>query len=171
LTESGKWDPSSKAQIAWPWTVYAEGRGRYLKSKSAAVREVLRLRARGVKNIDVGCMQVNLKYHPDAFASLDKAFEPMSNADYAASFLKSLYRQHRSWTRAVEHYHSSTPKYRLPYRKKVMRAWQNERRRSYAARAQAARDSYQAKRQAWLDRRRNRSYRRFADARIKPRTT
>ena len=31
---------------------------------------------RGVRLMDVGCMQVNLQMHPDAFPSLDAAFDP-----------------------------------------------------------------------------------------------
>jgi len=154
ITESGRWDKNRQAQIAWPWTVYAEGRGRYLSSKSAAIKEVRQLRARGVRNIDVGCMQVNLKYHPKAFKNLHAAFDPMKNADYAGKLLKSQHKQHRSWGRAVEFYHSATLKYRLPYRRKVMRIWQLQKRKSYATRAQLVRDNYNARRNAWLVRRR-----------------
>ncbi|HJO71542.1 MAG: hypothetical protein QF450_07035 [Rhodospirillales bacterium] len=60
-----------------------------------------RLSARGVRNIDVGCMQVNLLYHKDAFATLEEAFEPASNAAYAARFLKDLYATSGSWSAAA----------------------------------------------------------------------
>ena len=36
---------------------------------------------RGVRQVDVGCMQINLQSHPHAFASLEDAFDPGSNAD------------------------------------------------------------------------------------------
>ena len=74
--ESGRWDAEAQASFAWPWTVTAEGRGRYLPSKAEALAEVRQLRARGLTNIDVGCMQVNLFYHPDAFDDLNQAFDP-----------------------------------------------------------------------------------------------
>lgn len=169
LTESGQWDKNRQAQIAWPWTVYAQGRGRYLANKAAAIKEVRRLKARGVKNIDVGCMQVNLKYHPKAFASLEAAFDPVKNADYAAGLLKSLFQRHRGWSRAVEFYHSSTPKFRLPYRQKVMRVWNQTRRQSFAARSQAARQSYNAKRKSWLKTRGRTTRARFVRVYLKPR--
>ena len=35
--ESGRWDEARSALSAWPWTVMAEGRGRYLPSKAAAI--------------------------------------------------------------------------------------------------------------------------------------
>jgi hypothetical protein len=63
LVESGRWDPNHRANLAWPWTVMAEGEGRFLPSKQAAIAEVQKLRARGVRNIDVGCMQINLLAH------------------------------------------------------------------------------------------------------------
>jgi hypothetical protein len=88
--ESGRYHEGKQVVMAWPWTVMAEGRGRYLETKAAAIAEVEALRARGVKNIDVGCMQVNLQHHPGAFASLEDAFDPLTNVTYAASFLKTL---------------------------------------------------------------------------------
>ena len=35
--ESGRWDKRRQVKSAWPWTVMAEGRGRYLTSKAAAI--------------------------------------------------------------------------------------------------------------------------------------
>ena len=58
IAESGRWLRSRKATLAWPWTVTSGGKGTYYKSKSAAIRAVRKLQRRGVRNIDVGCMQV-----------------------------------------------------------------------------------------------------------------
>lgn len=123
LAESGRWDASRKESFAWPWTVMAEGKGRFLPSKAEAVATVRRLQAEGVRNIDVGCMQINLRYHPDAFASLDQAFDPAANAAYAATFLAALFRETGSWERAVARYHSATPEHAIPYRERVMTLW------------------------------------------------
>ena len=60
LAESGRWDKISRSGFAWPWTVTAHGRGQFYPSKQAAITAVRKLKAKGVKNIDVGCMQVNL---------------------------------------------------------------------------------------------------------------
>src|SRR3954447_2924311 len=81
--ESGRPDPSGRGIAAWPWTINAEGQGRYFDSKEAAIAAVEALRARGVTVIDVGCLQVNLKHHPDAFPDLATAFDPVANARYA----------------------------------------------------------------------------------------
>ena len=129
LVETGRWDEATQRVVPWPWTVYAQGKGRYFSTAAQAAAEVERLRAAGVRNIDVGCMQVNLHYHPDAFADLDAAFDPASNVAYAATFLADLYAAKRSWAGAVAFYHSATPQYAKPYRKKVIEAWNDERRR------------------------------------------
>jgi hypothetical protein len=125
--ESGRFHKERQVVMAWPWTVMAEGRGRYLESKTAAIVEVERLRARGVRNIDVGCMQVNLMHHPQAFASLDDAFDPLTNVRYAASFLKRLAVEQGSWAKAAAYYHSQNPTRYRAYRSKVRQIWARER--------------------------------------------
>ena len=132
--ESGRWHAEREEILAWPWTVMAEGKGRYLPNKAAAIAEVRRLRAKGVRNIDVGCMQVNLYHHPDAFEGLEAAFDPASNVDYAARLLARLRQEARSWTKAIAFYHSRTPAFNGPYRLKVFRAWREERHRANRAR-------------------------------------
>lgn len=133
LAESGRWDKSSRSRFAWPWTVTAHRKGRFYPTKRAAIAAVQQLKAEGVKNIDVGCLQVNLKYHPKAFDSLDSAFDPDINARYAANLFAKLRRANRSITRAVAHYHSTTRHYNRPYTRKVVKLWNEERRRFYAA--------------------------------------
>ncbi len=143
-TESGRWHAGRSESLAWPWTVMAEGKGRFLPSKAAAIEEVRRLQARGVRNIDVGCMQVNLHHHPDAFESLEAAFDPAVNVAYAADFLVELRQEARSWTRAVGHYHSRQAIRGNSYRAKVFKAWRAERHRANrerSARLQAAREA------------------------------
>jgi hypothetical protein len=95
----------------------------YLPSKEEALRKVRELRAAGRSNIDVGCMQVNLGYHGEAFDSLDEALEPATNVAYGARFLKRLRVQTRSWARATARYHSSDPDRGQAYRDKVYRLW------------------------------------------------
>ena len=132
--ESGRWNGERGAVLAWPWTIRAEGKGRYLPSRPAAVAAVRALQARGVDNIDVGCMQINLRYHRQAFASLDDALDPARNAAYAADFLASLRAETGAWTTAIGRYHSRTPRLSGPYRLKVFRAWRAARREADAAR-------------------------------------
>ena len=123
VVESGKRDPVSGAVYPWPWTINAEGIGHWYDSKAEAIAAVQALQARGVRSIDVGCMQVNLSFHPEAFASLDMAFDPMTNAAYGARFLQQLFNQTNAWPLAVAAYHSFTPDIGADYAKKVLAAW------------------------------------------------
>ena len=127
LAETGRWDRAHRASFAWPWTVMAEGRGRYLPSKAAAIAEVMKLQARGVKNIDVGCMQVNLHYHADAFDNLNEAFDPESNANYAAAFLRGLKDEVGTWKDAVAYYHSRDDRRGDAYQGRVYDLWYGQR--------------------------------------------
>src|SRR5580704_17975296 len=75
-------------------------------------------------------MQVNLMYHPTAFTTLDMAFEPAVNADYAARFLVELHEQTGDWTTATADYHSSNPGEGGPYADKVTAVWPEEQRKA-----------------------------------------
>jgi hypothetical protein len=107
FTESGRTAGDGR-QVAWPWTVNAQGQGHYFESKKDAIAFVEELQALGVSVIDVGCMQVNLYYHPEAFASLEAAFDPATNVAYAARFLKELKAETGDWGVATQYYHSRT---------------------------------------------------------------
>ncbi len=127
LAETGRWSQAHRASFAWPWTVMAEGRGRYLPSKAAAIAEVITLQARGVRNIDVGCMQVNLHYHADAFDDLNQAFDPETNANYAAAFLRDLKDEVGTWKDAVAYYHSRDDQRGDAYQGRVYDLWYGQR--------------------------------------------
>lgn len=123
LAETGRWDPERRAMFAWPWTVTSQGKGKYYDSKVEAIDAVKKLQAAGVRSIDVGCMQVNLYYHPRAFKTLDDAFNPELNIGYASHFLKSLFENTKSWKQAAAHYHSTNPSKNIRYQKKIMKLW------------------------------------------------
>jgi len=108
FTESGRIAPDGR-RVPWPWTVNAEGQGYYFETKKDAIAFVQGLQTRGVSVIDVGCMQVNLYYHPKAFASLDAAFDPATNVAYAAKFLNELQVETGDWAVATQYYHSRNP--------------------------------------------------------------
>ncbi len=148
LAESGRWDKDRRAIFAWPWTVTAGGKGRFFDTKAEAIAEVSRLRASGIRNIDVGCMQINLMYHPDAFDDLDQAFDPFENVAYAARFLKRLNEARRSWSMAVGLYHSSNREFLYPYRRKVLKLWNQERHRAAMEKRQAHIERYKKQRAA-----------------------
>ncbi len=121
--ESGRRDPDSGRIVAWPWTINAAGKGQSFYGAAAALAATRALLARGVASIDVGCFQVNLAFHPDAFETLEAAFDPQTNARAAARFLAALRGQTGSWERAIAAYHSAMPERGTPYRLRVLAEW------------------------------------------------
>jgi hypothetical protein len=120
--ESGRSEPAG-GRSPWPWTVQAAGAGRFFASADDAVAAVQDLRAGGVQSIDIGCFQMNLFHHPDAFTDLLSGFDPLTNATAAAQFLVSLRGELGSWEQAVAAYHSRTDLLGSAYRDKVYAAW------------------------------------------------
>ncbi len=125
--ESGRRNAQTGRMGPWPWTINAEGAGSFFETKAEAIAAVSGLQARGVRSIDVGCMQINLMHHPKAFGSLEQAFDPQANANYAARFLTQLHDQTGDWVRAAGMYHSATPDLAAGYQRLVMAAWPQER--------------------------------------------
>ena len=109
------------AITVWPWTVNAAGEGRYFENAAEALGWVRDRLSQGVRSIDVGCMQVNLRWHPEAFQTLEDGFDPTINADYAARFLVDLYLRTGNWADAAGSYHSFTPAKRDRYLKSLRR--------------------------------------------------
>ena len=92
FVESGRSVGQNGGLVAWPWTVNAGGDGQYFETKAEAVAEVQRLLDAGQRSIDIGCMQINLRYHPNSFRTIESAFDPALNVAYGAQFLRSLHR-------------------------------------------------------------------------------
>ncbi|MFO1027302.1 MAG: transglycosylase SLT domain-containing protein [Acetobacteraceae bacterium] len=121
--ESGRAQPGTGMLQPWPWTVDADGRGAYLPTRADAVAWARQALESGtVTYVDVGCMQVNLQMHPNAFVSLEQAFDPAANADYGGRFLRRLYDgvAMGNWFTAVGFYHSQTPILAANYRSMVV---------------------------------------------------
>lgn len=96
-----------------------EGVGSFYDSKEDAIAAVQAFQAKGIRSIDVGCMQVNLMFHPDAFPNLQDAFDPAANTAYAVRFLTSLYAQAKDWNLAAAYYHSQTQELGEDYQRRL----------------------------------------------------
>lgn len=103
----------------WPWAIHAEGRSHWPITRNQALALVEDARARGMRNIDLGCFQINLHWHGDRFASLDDMIDPERNADYAARLLKQHKARLGTWEAAAGAYHSATPELAVRYRARV----------------------------------------------------
>ncbi len=105
----------------WPWTVNMEGKGVWFESRDAALAYVYKHFKRGARSFDLGCFQINYKWHGKAFNSIEEMFDPGKNALYAARFLLDLYGEKGNWSAAAGAYHSRTEKYASRYRKRFER--------------------------------------------------
>ncbi len=118
LTESGR-RIKNREFISWPWTINRKGQGKFFDNKNSVVNYVKKYVKNGKKNIDLGCMQVNYMYHPNAFKNFNDAFDPDKNVEWAAKMLNSLHAKFGSWESAVGYYHSYRKKKREKYSLKV----------------------------------------------------
>jgi hypothetical protein len=121
-TESGRWHKGLGLALPWPWTINVEGQGHYFDSKAEAIAQTAAY-VRAGRSVDVGCMQVNLRHHPKAFATLNDAFDPQQNVEYAASFLRRNYDEMGDWVKATAAYHSRTPHYGSRYLGVIEKNW------------------------------------------------
>lgn len=113
LNETGR---SRKGKFhPWPWTVNMEGVGKWFDTYEDAKSYVDNHFERGARSFDVGCFQINYRWHHQAFSSIEQMFEPLANARYAAKFLSELHEEFGSWPKAAGAYHSRTPKYASKY--------------------------------------------------------
>lgn len=106
LQETKKKHKKLNIQLVWPWTVNVAGVGYHFDTKDEAIKFTQKKQEEGINSIDVGCMQINLKHHPDAFTSLEQAFSPRRNVAYGAKHLKEKYNANGNWEKAIGHYHS-----------------------------------------------------------------
>jgi hypothetical protein len=125
ILESGKIHKSKKRKIPWPWTVNVAGDGYYFKTKKEAVKFVKDQLSIGKENIDIGCMQINLKHHPKAFKNIEHAFEPKANINYAGQLLFSNYKKLGNWSDAISRYHSGTQELGAKYLERIFNIAKN----------------------------------------------
>ena len=92
------------------------GQSHYDLSTQQALKLFSEARRRGIKLIDIGCMQINHHYHKQHFSSVSEMLDPQRNVDYAARFLKQLYAEERNWTMAVARYHAGKKNFKAQKR-------------------------------------------------------
>ncbi|MEM6637751.1 MAG: transglycosylase SLT domain-containing protein [Pseudomonadota bacterium] len=116
FTESGR--RTGGAFLPWPWTVNMEGKGLFFETPDAALSYVRTEMTRGAVSFDLGCFQINFRWHGQHFQSLEDMIDPVESAQYAARFLTTLFLEFGSWEKAAAAYHSRTPKYANRYKRR-----------------------------------------------------
>jgi soluble lytic murein transglycosylase-like protein len=100
LTETG-----NKGSLQ-PNALNIEGKAAFPHSRAEALADFETARRQGKTLIDLGCMQINHRYHGAEFNSVGEMLDPRRNVDYAARFLASLHARHQTWSMAVARYHA-----------------------------------------------------------------
>lgn len=107
LTETGRTVDGTLQ--AWPWALNEGGKGQWFETEEEALDYLNRSVAGGTTNIDIGCFQLNYRWHAPEFASLQTMMEPSSNAIYAARLVSRHYAESGDWVAAAGAFHSGTP--------------------------------------------------------------
>ena len=116
--ESGMTERGHKKK-PWPWTICVKKKAHYFQTAKDAEKYFQELIDSGVSNIDVGCMQINMRAHPNAMVNKRSVFNVDENVDYAARLLCSLYKRYRCWEKAAGYYHTCREKLRRKYSERV----------------------------------------------------
>lgn len=92
--------------VLGPYDLNVDGRSVHSATLAQALAAYAAADRAGAKFIDIGCMQINHRYHAAHFRSLQDMFDPERNVRYAAALLKTLHAQEGSWTMAVARYNA-----------------------------------------------------------------
>lgn len=96
----------------WPWTINSPVTGPMrFKSKEEAVSKVREVLEKGVENIDIGLMQINLRWHGQRVNyDVARLFDPSTNISVAAEILiENMEQVNGDYERAVALYHTRDP--------------------------------------------------------------
>lgn len=104
----------------WPWTINVEGQAHYFKDRASAEAYLRDLISKGITNVDVGCMQINLRWHGQHFQNPCDLFSPEIAIPYAAALLKGHVQKCRSWLKAALLYHSHQSIHQEKYRERLV---------------------------------------------------
>jgi hypothetical protein len=119
LTETGR---NQNGRLRpWPWAINREGKSHWFTNREDAIAFARQSIADGRRSFDVGCVQINYRWHGHAFPTLEDMFNPEWTATYAAQFLRTLYEERQSWSAAAGAYHSLSPDLAQNYRKRFDR--------------------------------------------------
>ena len=92
--------------VLGPYDLNVDGRAVHSDTLAEALTAYARADKAGARFIDIGCMQINQRFHGPDFRSLSEMFDPARNVEYAATFLKALKAHEGSWTLAVARYNA-----------------------------------------------------------------
>jgi soluble lytic murein transglycosylase-like protein len=108
LAETRKYVKRYKSGVAWAWTFQSNGSSKYFYNYHDALKFLKLNIAKGNKNIDVGCTQINWRYHKHDFKMKPELMlDPNRNVEWTARSLKKNFKKTKSWKKAVSLHHSN----------------------------------------------------------------
>ena len=109
------------ANTIWPWTVSIGGQALYARNEAEAIEAVRSAVEDGERNIDMGCLQINWRWHERSASRPEVFLNPRANVYYAAHHLVQLEAEFDSWDEAIGAYHSRDPERAQAYLCRVYR--------------------------------------------------
>ncbi len=106
----------------WPWTVTINGHGHFYPDRNAAEAAAEHAIHAGAPSVDMGCLQLDWRFHHKALGSVRVGLDPTVNVTQAARYLVTLHKETRSWPAAVARYHSRHPRAGQAYLHRVQHA-------------------------------------------------
>jgi soluble lytic murein transglycosylase-like protein len=115
--ESG--DAQADGRAAYAWAVGHRGVAHFPPTLDDAVAVTSAVLATGDTNLDLGCFQINVRWHSTHFRSAADMLDPDNNADYAARLLADHFARSGSWQAAAALYHSANPEIAARYMQRI----------------------------------------------------
>lgn len=106
LTETGR--RMDGVVRPWAWSANSEGEGTWFDDPQSAIAFAQDRVDQGRTNLDIGCFQLNYRWHGENFTGVAQMFDPLENARYAARFVSQLYSEMGDWRAAAGAFHSRT---------------------------------------------------------------
>lgn len=113
---------SDKTVKPWPWTLSINAKPYYYATHAEALAALRWARKHKVKQLGVGLMQIEWRFHGKRFENEVVALDPGVNVRAGADILRTEYQNAgKDWDLAVKRYHSRTVKYQQAYVRRVNR--------------------------------------------------
>ncbi len=121
LQESRRHFPDGQVR-PWPWTLHSPGVGSlYFDTCEQAAAKLTELIAQGVRNIDVGLMQISWMWNGHRVSNPTELLNPIENIDVAAEILRENLDQFGGDIKiAIARYHSAKIERGIPYAAAVL---------------------------------------------------
>lgn len=108
----------------WPWTLNIAGTPKRYNSAQKMLVDLAAVLSTGKTNVDVGIMQINMRWHRQRFRNLQDAVNPSLNLEVGAQILREEHSGcNKDWWCAVGRYHSRKKENSDKYIKSVKKHW------------------------------------------------